>query len=484
MASTTASPVGPHHHSTTEEGADRIVVPLLGWCGLGLVLLARVYRAMLLTLVIAAALPSLWSWSTYVVRSGSMEPAISIGDVVITKPFTQASPVPVGRVMLFTPPDADTDHQNRLHRVVEDFGDGTYATAGDANRSNDAAAVPAGNFHGRAIICVPFVGLPLVWRTDGNVPLLISWGVLTAAAFYFSSRPSCRGRHKRRAADPAAVDASAARGAVRRRVAVRGGLRPGVGAVGVAAIVAGAAVLPVESADAAFNATTVSAVSTWKVAVNTSRATSKIQVYDTTSSSGWYQRSSVAVNISATASSGATVRSITYRVNGGSPVTIKSSSLVFTLSAQGDDTITYYATDSFGAAETAHTAHIKLDNVSPTLAVTSPTGDLSHAQWRAACSGAGRTGGVCGTAFDPTGSGIALVRYVLFRSSDSRCFDGTTWSSAACSTRTPATVSSGTWLVSVPDSMLATARTWYTVTVYAQDVAGNTTNTTRTFSVG
>ncbi|MET0448668.1 MAG: hypothetical protein ABW004_09685, partial [Aeromicrobium sp.] len=112
------------------------------------------------------------------------------------------------------------------------------------------------------------------------------------------------------------------------------------------------------------------------------------------------------------------------------------------------------------------------------------TGDVSHPPGRASCCGAGRTGGVCGTAFDPTGSGIALVRYVLFRSSDSRCFDGTTWSSAACSTRTPATVSSGTWLVSVPDSMLATARTWYTVTVYAQDVAGNTTNTTRTFSVG
>ncbi|MET0931655.1 MAG: signal peptidase I [Aeromicrobium sp.] len=484
MASPTASPTGPRHHSPTEAGADTFVGSLLAWCALGLVLVARVYRAALLTLVIAAAVPSLWSWSTYVVRSGSMEPAISVGDVVITKPFTTASPVPVGRVMLFTPPDADPDHQNRLHRVVEKFGDGTYATAGDANRSNDAEAVPADNFHGRAIICVPFVGLPLVWWADGHLTPLIIWGLLTAAALYFSSRPSCRGRHRRRAPGTGMDDSGPTRSSMAPRAAVRAGLRPGVGAAGLAAIVVGAAVLPVESADAAFNATTVSAVSTWKVAVNTSRATSKIQVYDTISSSGWYQRSSVAVNISAAASNGATVRSITYRINGGSPVTIRSSSLVFTLNTQGDNTITYHATDSFGAAETAHTAHIKLDNVSPTLAVTSPTGDLSHTQWRAACTGAGRTGGVCGTVVDPIGSGVALVQHVLFRSSDSRCFDGTSWTSAACSTRTPAKVSSGAWLVSVPDSMLATARTWYTITVYAQDVAGNTTNMTRTFSVG
>lgn len=458
------------------------------WCGLALVLLARVYRAMLLTLIIAAAVPTLWSWSSYVVRSGSMEPAISVGDVVITKPFARESPVPVGRVMLFTPADAAEGHENRLHRVVENLGDQTYVTAGDANRNNDVAPVPAANFHGRAIICVPFVGMPLIWLNDGNLTLLIGWILVTMIAFYFSSRPSCHARHRRRDrsappteddADDIAATPSAA------MTTLRTMLHPGAAVVAVAVIVGSAAVLPVQSADAAFSDTTANADNTWKVAVNTSRATSKIQIYDTPSPSSWYQRSNVSVNISATASGGRSIRSITYRVNGGSPVTIKSSSLVFTLSTQGDNTITYFATDSAGASETTHTAHVKLDNRSPVLAVTSPTGDLTHAQWRAACAGAGRTGGVCGTAVDPTlGSGTARVEYVLYRSSDFRCFNGTSWTSAACQTRTPAKLTTGTWFASIPDSALATSRTWYTITIYAKDIAGNTTNTTRTFSVG
>lgn len=475
--------------ATRPSGAGDTAGPLVAWCGLALVLLARVYRAMLLTLVIAAMLPTLWDWSSYVVRSGSMEPVISVGDVVITQPFNTTSPVPVGRVMLFTPPDAVAPRENRLHRVVENLGAGSYITAGDANRNDDATPVPAANFNGRAIICVPFIGLPLVWLSTGNLALLMSWVLGTMLALYFSSRPSCHAKHRRRghgsdatdgeppAEDPATASAGLA--------AIRMILRPGYAAVAMAVVIGTTAATQVGVADAAFSDTTVNAANTWKVAVNTSRATSKLQIYDSPGPSSWYQRSNVAVNISATASSGTTVRSITYRVNGGTRVTVKSSSLVFTLNTQGDNMITYFATDGFGSAETTHTAHIKLDDRAPAVAVTSRTGDMTHAQWRAACTGTGTIGGVCGTLIDPTpGSGAASVDYVVFRSSDSRCFNGTAWTAAACQARTPAALAAGRWSANVPDSVLAVPRTWYTIAIYAQDIAGNTINTTRNFSVG
>lgn len=487
MTSPSDQPSGPAHINAEPQGIGEIAGILSAWCGLVLVLTAHAYRAMLLTLVVAAALPSLWSWSTYVVRSGSMEPALSVGDVVITKPFTSASRVPLGRVMLFEPPGAAKGQENRLHRVVKRLPDGSYVTAGDANRSNDVAPVPAKNFHGRAIICVPFVGLPLVWLDEGNLTLFIIWALLTLLAFYLCARPSFRARPRH--PEPVTVPAACIGGAGRPQVAAgRAALRTisrsGPAAIAMTVAVVASSNLAIQSADTAFSDTTVTSHNTWTVAVATSRATSKIQVYDTPSASGWYQRSSVSVNISATASGGATVRSITYRLNGGTAVTTKSSSLVFTLNKQGDNVVTYFATDSVGGAETAHTAHVKLDDRAPVLTVTSPTGDLTHAQWRAACTRQGLTGGLCGTAVDTSGSGVQRVEFVLFRSSDSRCFNGSSWTSAACQTRTAATLSSANWLVAVPDSALAVSRTWYTITVYSQDVAGNTTNTTRNFSIG
>ncbi|CAN5378670.1 hypothetical protein BH09ACT10_BH09ACT10_04420 [soil metagenome] len=450
--------------------------PLRAWCALILVLLARAYRAFLLTLVAAAFVPLLWGWSSFVVESGSMEPGLSVGDVVVGKPVVEGAPILVGRVMIFTRPLAGSD-QNVIHRVVKSLGQGTYATAGDANRSNDVDPVPLDKFRARATICVPFVGLPLIWWRSHDFALLLLWIAGTVAAFYLSSRPTCRKKHRR------------AQEGAKEPVVMAPVRKFGRGAAALAAatalVVAGTTLFAPERAGAAFSADTVNAGSRWQVAAVTSRATSRIQVYDTAADSGWYRRSSVAVNISATASGAASVRSISYRVNGGGITTSKTASLTFTLSTQGDNIITYFATDSFGAAESPHTAHIKLDNQSPALAVTSRVGDVTHAQWRAACAPLNVTGAVCGTVVDGTaGSGVSSVTYILFRSSDQTCFNGTSWTSAACSTRRPSTLGPGTFMVAVPDSALPAARTWYTITLYAEDVAGNSTNTTKNFSVG
>lgn len=39
------------------------------------------YRVLALTLVAIAVLPTAWSWTSHIVRTGSMEPSISPGDL-------------------------------------------------------------------------------------------------------------------------------------------------------------------------------------------------------------------------------------------------------------------------------------------------------------------------------------------------------------------------------------------------------------------
>lgn len=167
------------------------------WLALIVTILTRGYRAFLLTLLVAALLPMLWSWSSYVVRSGSMEPALAVGDVVVAQPFASSEPVPVGRVMVFKNPAPSAGNTLLVHRVVEYLGHGEYVTAGDANRDPDATPVPSESFQARARILVPYVGLPLVWLRGGDYLLLGGWLLLTVALFVRASSPAGRSKHAR-----------------------------------------------------------------------------------------------------------------------------------------------------------------------------------------------------------------------------------------------------------------------------------------------
>jgi signal peptidase I len=193
MATATTLPDG------TGEGLAAPAGPPLaeggGWARLQLTLTvaARVYRAFLLTLVVAALAPMAFSWSSYLVRSGSMEPTIAVGDVVAARPLAKSERVPVGRVMIFSNPARPRGHELLVHRVVSDLGNGTFLTRGDANVANDSTPVGRDRFRARASLLVPYVGLPFMWLTTGQLPLLVLWLLLTGAAFVLASRSSLLG---------------------------------------------------------------------------------------------------------------------------------------------------------------------------------------------------------------------------------------------------------------------------------------------------
>lgn len=226
---------------------SRSTTPAFAWAGFLLALAARGVRGLVLSLLVISMIPVVSSWTGYVVRSGSMEPGLSVGDVVLARPTAVGEPVPVGRVMVFDNPDATSPHDVIVHRVVAARGHGTYTTAGDANRDDDSTPVPAASFTGRPSIAVPLIGLPLTWWADRAFgPLMLALGL----AALVLGIPGRRARHRR----PGTTSGTAARTALVL-----------VPLVAMTAAVVGS---PAAPADAAFTSSSTSRASTWSVAAS------------------------------------------------------------------------------------------------------------------------------------------------------------------------------------------------------------------------
>lgn len=91
------------------------------------------------------------NYKSLLVQSGSMEPAISAGDVII---ITKLSDYKRYDVVTFT----DESQRTVTHRIMEIKDDGTYVTKGDANRSIDNDNITKENIQGKAIFTIPKIG--------------------------------------------------------------------------------------------------------------------------------------------------------------------------------------------------------------------------------------------------------------------------------------------------------------------------------------
>ena len=104
---------------------------------------------------------------SFVILSGSMEPALSPGDVVLV---SESASVQVGDVITF-----DTgDTVPVTHRIIG-VEDGRYVTKGDANGNADGTSVPPANVLGRVVLTVPLVGYVILWANTpvGQILLVV-----------------------------------------------------------------------------------------------------------------------------------------------------------------------------------------------------------------------------------------------------------------------------------------------------------------------
>ncbi|MEW5095383.1 hypothetical protein [Clavibacter michiganensis] len=102
--------------------------------------------------------PLALGWHSTTVMSGSMEPRIPVGSVVVVMPAGDDLLTP-GRVIQ----SDDPDHPGRLrlHRIESVDDAGSLVTKGDANQNHDSSPVTPAQVRGIGVVLVPFLGIPV-----------------------------------------------------------------------------------------------------------------------------------------------------------------------------------------------------------------------------------------------------------------------------------------------------------------------------------
>lgn len=111
----------------------------------------------------------------YTVVSGSMEPAIHIGSVVVSQPQPEYK---VGDVITFVPNGAKKADSvtHRIFAVKKDAKGATFfETKGDANKTPDIEPVSAKSVLGKEVLAIPYLGYPISFAKtrDGLIFLII-----------------------------------------------------------------------------------------------------------------------------------------------------------------------------------------------------------------------------------------------------------------------------------------------------------------------
>ncbi|GAB3323298.1 LamG domain-containing protein [Geodermatophilus aquaeductus] len=170
------------------------------WTALLVSTLARGLLATLGGLVLWSVVPVAAGWEATVVGSGSMAPALAVGDVVLARPA--GDDLVPGQVLLVD----DPDHPGalRLHRLVQVGDDGRLVLRGDANPEVDRTPVDRGAVHGVGALRVPVVGHAAVWVAGHRAAPLAGAGaglaVVVAAALLYrgpAAEPGPRARWRR-----------------------------------------------------------------------------------------------------------------------------------------------------------------------------------------------------------------------------------------------------------------------------------------------
>ncbi len=116
-------------------------------------------------------------YKSFLVQSGSMEPAIMTGDIIVIR--NQESYL-INDVVTFR----DDDNRVVTHRLIEnkeEDGKAVFATKGDANRSQDFGTIGQNQIMGKVVLVVPKLGYLVAFSK--SLPGLIILVMIPAVIF-------------------------------------------------------------------------------------------------------------------------------------------------------------------------------------------------------------------------------------------------------------------------------------------------------------
>lgn len=147
--------------------------------------------AIALVLVLAVAFAALTllgptvGWRVGAVISGSMEPSMHAGDVMITRPVAPEE-VRVGDVVLFKPARGESLVAHRVVEITRE-PDLRFVTRGDANSGKDPNPVSTEELEGTLFLRIPYLYL-LFTLIRTPLGLLITIGIPAAILLGFEVR--------------------------------------------------------------------------------------------------------------------------------------------------------------------------------------------------------------------------------------------------------------------------------------------------------
>lgn len=132
-------------------------------------------------LVVAATLPASFGYAVHPVVSGSMEPAIPVGAVVLVQ--RDRAPLAEGEVITFVRDDGELI-THRIQAAVMGSAVPAFRTKGDANPVADRQVVQQANVEGRVTAVVPGVGYIIMaanslWYRN----LMVSYSLVMVTAY-------------------------------------------------------------------------------------------------------------------------------------------------------------------------------------------------------------------------------------------------------------------------------------------------------------
>jgi signal peptidase I len=113
------------------------------------------FLALVVILLLVSALPITGNYKIKMVLSGSMEPTIKTGSLVIIKP---ESDYKIGDIITFQKKTSKELITHRIEDVKIDSGMQMYVTKGDANNASDREEVLTNEVVGKVLFTVPYMG--------------------------------------------------------------------------------------------------------------------------------------------------------------------------------------------------------------------------------------------------------------------------------------------------------------------------------------
>ena len=113
---------------------------------------------------------SLFGYKAFVISSGSMEPTLNIGDIVITKE-TKQEQIQKNNIITFMEDGYTVTH--RVADIIEKDGDTYYQTKGDNNNTYDAELVKYEDIEGVYVFKINSIGNIVVYAQSTTAVMII-----------------------------------------------------------------------------------------------------------------------------------------------------------------------------------------------------------------------------------------------------------------------------------------------------------------------